>query len=146
MDGPNQVTLETINSLGHQIKELREIKDEHKKVLEEVNSRLRELETKFIFCLQENGMEKYVVPGYGTAYISKRLSYKVPKEQDAREAFFEHLKQKGVYESLITVHSQTLNSWAKKETEIMMEQGCDSFEIPGLGEPTYSETLGVRKS
>jgi len=140
-------TLQDINELGLQIKAERDFKDEHKKILEESNARLRELEAKFIFILQENGLERYSIPGYGTAYLSERLSYKVPKEPEARESFFRLLKERGVFEDMITVYSQTLNSWARKEKEVMGEE-CEiqDFEIPGLGKPTVSTILGVRKS
>jgi len=146
MDGPGGVTLEAINELGLKIRSMRDAKDQLKKHLEELNGNLREAECQFLAYLQENQMDKYSIPGYGTAYITKRLSYKVPKTEGERLAFFTHLKSKGIFDDMITVHSQTLNSWAKKELEIAKESGCSEFEIPGLGDPTYSETLGVRKS
>ena len=147
MDGRTEVIgVEWFNKVGLQIKAQRERVDEIKSMLSEEQSTLRDLEHQFLTALGENGMRKYCIPDYGTAYITKRLSYKVPKTLEEREAFFGHLKEKGLFEDMITVHSQTLNSWAKRELEVAAEMGADDFQIPGLGDPTYSESLGVKKS
>ena len=99
-----EVTLDKINGLGLEIKRIREAKDDLKKKLEYLNGQLRELETEFIAYLEANGMDKYSVPGYGTAYLQERLSYKVPKEPEQRQKFFDFLKSRGVYEDMVTVH------------------------------------------
>lgn len=146
MDETNEVSVGTLNELGMALKEAREHRDAVKGELEELTGKVREIEASFLTYLEQNNMRKYFVPGYGTVYTIQRLSYKVPKTPQERCEFFNHLKDKGIYEDLITVHSQTLNSWAKKEIEVAKEMGATDFKIPGLGEPNYSETLGVKKS
>ena len=139
------VTLEELNRIGEQIKHHRAAKAMIKEEMDAVNGKLRELETTFIAYLQQNGMEKYVIPGFGTAYIKTMFSYKIPKTPEQKTAFFGYLKERGIFDSMATVHSRTLNSWAKEEMAKAIEAGSSDFQIPGLEIPTTSETLGVRK-
>jgi hypothetical protein len=46
---------------------------------------------------------------------------------------------------MISVNSQTLNSFAKKELEAAKETGDIDFKIPGLGEPTLTEMIALRR-
>lgn len=140
------VTIQSLNGLGHEIKILRERKELLKKELGELESNIKELELQFIQYLSDNGLERYYIPDFGTAYVSRRFTYKVPKEPGDREEFFGYLKAKGIFDEMITVHSQTLNSWAKKELDVAIDEGASDFKIPGLGDPVLFETLGVRKS
>lgn len=90
-----------------------------------------EIENKLINKLEGAGKEKYQSPA-GTFWYRYESSFKVPKETEDREKFFAHLKEKDVFDSMITVNSKTLNSWAKKEEEIAEEAGELDFNIPGI--------------
>ena len=82
---------------------------------------------------------------FGSFSKQARTSYKVPKTDEERRAFFEYLKEKGTYENMRTVNSMTLNAWAKQEFEAAALDGDMDFRIPGLDEPTISEYISMRK-
>jgi hypothetical protein len=84
--------------------------------------------------LESHGKSKYVSE-HGTVSYKYVSTYKVPKDDDSRAAFFAHLREKGIYDSMITVNSRTLNSWAKAE-EAAHPEDID-FQIPGIdkGDP-----------
>lgn len=69
----------------------------------------------------------------GTASWRKEDSVLVPNDEESRELFFSHLRDKGLYKSMISVNSQRLNAYFRKEREA---NGPD-YLVPGLklGEP-----------
>lgn len=139
---------DTIGFLNDLCEEYKRRSDWAKKLegdFEEAKKRKEESKRKILAVLNSHSLEKYHHPELGTAYIKKRFTYKVPKDDASRHAFFSFLKEKGLFESMITVHSATLNSFAKTEMEIAADSGATDFKIPGLGDPNYYETLGVRK-
>ena len=102
------------------------------------------LEAKIMGYLEE--MEKDSHKGrLGTVYRVKRFSVQTPKTPEDKEAFWAWvLKSKGVdvYRSLRSVNSRTLQAFYKEELEAA---GDIDFKMPGVQEPTYSETIGTRK-
>lgn len=107
----------------------------------------RDLESKIMSKLKEVGNTSYVSK-FGRASIKTSLSYKTPKDIDAKQKLFDYLKSKGddVYMSLLSVNSQTLNAWAKTEHQYAVDNKIFPFEIPGLEEPISYETISFRKS
>jgi len=105
---------------------------------------LKKIQSSIMSYLEALGKDSYKSKA-GNVYLSKRLSVKVPKEPQAREEFFSYLKEKGIFEDLITVNSQTLNAFYKEEFEAAITNGATDFKLPGIGEPTYFETLNMRK-
>lgn len=82
---------------------------------------------------------------WGTLVRSGRYSWKTPKTPESREAFFGYLKERGVFDGLISVNSNTLASFAKQEMEAAVERQDIDFAIPGLDDPTYTERVALRK-
>lgn len=112
----------------------------------EIQTIRRELENKIMSKLKEVGNTTYVSK-FGRASIKTSLSYKTPKDSEAKKKLFEYIKGKGddVYNSLLSVNSQTLNAWAKAENQHAADNGIFPFEIPGLDEPISYETISFRK-
>jgi hypothetical protein len=100
-----------------------------------------DLERTLLNTLEALEKKDYSSPS-GKIYVSHKSSVKVPQGLE-REAFFEYLKDRGIFENMITVNSATLNSWYKEETS-NLETGV--LLIPGLGIPTIIPTLNFRKA
>lgn len=66
----------------------------------------------------------------------------VPKDPQKKKQFFWYLKEKGVFDDLITVNSQTLRAFYKEEQE--MNKDNPDFNIPGL-EPYERVKLHMRR-
>jgi hypothetical protein len=115
--------------------------DAERKILNEEYSKL---EHEVIAYLQAFNKERYSAH-FGTVSVVNRFSYKVPKTPEAREKFFNYLKEKGDYDALISVNSQTLNAYCKTELEAAVERGDSDFTVPGLDEPTLFQRAQIRK-
>lgn len=74
-----------------------------------------------------------------------RTAVTTPKEPEAREAFFNYLKEKGAFDALITVNYQTLNAFYNAEEERALSEGNVNFSIPGIGAPTVSQFLKLTR-
>lgn len=83
----------------------------------------------------------------GTFSFSLTDSYKTPKTLEQKELFFNYLKEKGIFDEMVTINSRTLNSYAATECEVQYDQGNFDFTIPGLekGEPAYKVSLKKNK-
>lgn len=138
------ITLQEIETLCRSIVEQRAVIAEISKNKKEEDQKLDKLEAHFIETLHKIGKKSYRSE-HGTLGISYRTSFKVPQTEEDRQAFFNYLKEQGVYDRYVTVKSTDLNTFAKAEMEKELANGNDDFKIPGLQEPTIDETLSVRK-
>lgn len=114
-------------------------------------TRLKEVETKIQAHMEQSELEKFNVKGYGTFSLQSNFSVKVPGSEEHRAAFFAYLKELGIFDSMITVNSNTLNAWYKQELQTLAakaEAGEDvdpDFKIPGIEDPKDYNTLKFRK-
>jgi len=92
---------------------------------------LEEVQLKLGMDLEALGMRE-VKTSVGNFSFKDVQSYKVPKDDESRELFFKYLREKGVFNNLITVNSMTLNSFANQEEELALEEGNFDFQIPGI--------------
>lgn len=138
-------TIEEFENLCERAFELRREADKLQEAHDETKRALTELQQSIVRLLLEHGKESYRART-GTVSVSKRLAVRCPQGAD-KEKFFEYLKTKGIFEDIATVHSATLNAYYKGEMEAARSQGQDiaNFQIPGVGAPTYFETLNMRK-
>lgn len=133
-----------LEAVCSQIKDARQVEADIKNVLKEHQEKLSSLESKALEMLNELDKDSYR-SNSGTIYRSSRVTWLVPKMPEERLAFFGYLREQGVFEQMITVHSQTLNSYCKVEAEKAKERG-EVLEIPGLGTPSIQENIGFRKT
>jgi hypothetical protein len=119
--------------------------DELKDKLSEKEIKRREVEAQLLSALDELGKSRWDIAGIGTISTVDKWSYKTPKTPEQKHLFFEYLKLKNVFEEIVSVNSQTLNAFAKREMEIARDEGKTDFSIPGLEEPTLYKTVSLRK-
>lgn len=117
--------------------------EKHETAKSEANKVFENTKSRILSIFQEFGKTSYST-GRGNVVRVKRFNVTMPKEPKAKTALFNYLKEKDVFESLVTVHASTLNSFFKAEMESAIENGATKFEMPGVGEPKYSETLALR--
>jgi hypothetical protein len=82
---------------------------------------------------------------FGQIIKKKNWSVATPKTPEDRAAFFDYLKQKGIFDEMVTVHSKTLNSFVSQELEAAKESGDIDFKVPGIGEPKIFESIAMKK-
>lgn len=117
----------------------RKVKEMQKEVDAETET-LTALKTKVMAYLEEFEKDKYS-SNEGTITVQNKFSVQVPKDEEKKQTFFNWLKEKGIFDGTITVHSATLNSLYNSMLE---ESGNPDFEIPGVGRGTHYKILSIR--
>ena len=139
------VSVEQFDGICKATFEQRLVCEEIEAKLSEENKKLEELKNKLVKLLEATNRDSWKSP-YGTVSRVERTSITMPKDPESKEKFFAYLKNKGIFENLITIHSQTLNSWYKQEKEVAESEGNFHFKVEGLPEPKTTYTLSMRKS
>jgi hypothetical protein len=119
----------------------REEVEEFKKQYQEKNTELDKLEARMCETLEALGLTSF---DFGQGEVQKRIrtSVRVPHGPE-RDEFFNYLREKNAFDALITVNSQTLNSWYKREVDIAAQSG-QVFNPPGLGLPSGNISLAIK--
>lgn len=139
------ITIEELEAMSKSIAEKRAEIDGISAERKRREQELDELESRMMALLEEAGKHDYHAE-CGTIYISSRESVRVPKDLEAKQQLFNYLREKGIFEELVSVNSQTLNAFYKAEKKLAEERGEWSFTLPGVGEPTTEQILAFRKA
>jgi len=126
----------TIQDFDYQIEEL-------DAQIKPIKAQRDNLSNWLIACFKEHNRSSYR-SAYGLLVVSKRYSVTVPKGA-ARDKFRAYLEEKGSFDTLWSVNSQTLSSWHKKEMEAAAVAGDINFTVPGISDPIYRNILSLRK-
>lgn len=139
------VTVKELEALGAAIFEQRTKIEEMEAKVSVENKILATMQTKFTAYLKEFGKTSYSIAEVGTFTAREKLSVTLP-QGEAREQFYTWLKERGVFEQMVSVNYNTLNSLYKEEFELAKNEGrADKFEVPGIGAPTYSTSLAFKR-
>ncbi len=138
------ITIAELQNLCRELFELDKKIDAMKALVSVENEKFAMLENKILKCLNEHKMNNFDSE-LGKVIKTVRTSVKVPKEPDARSAFFQYLKERGEFDDLITVNSQTLNAYYKEQAELAKSEKR-FLRIPGLEMPTSNESISMRRT
>lgn len=124
----------TVKELQEQIELSFKLRKEYERAKKESDKAYAEFQNasmKAANMLANLELDKFHTPS-GTFSYTYQESYRVPKSPEAREKFFNFLREKGVYDEMVSVNSQTLNSFAKTEEKNALDEGIFDFQIPGI--------------
>lgn len=122
----------------------REEHEHAKRVAAELWEQCEKLKSEIIRILEAAELERFDADSV-TVFRKDKQTVSMPKEPAQRRAFFEHLREKGIFEDMVTINHQTLNAWFKREQEEAEDRGDVDYRVPGIDEvKTYSD-LSVRK-
>ena len=139
------VTVEQFDKAIEELYELKKVCDEKKALSEAANKEYAKKEAEITKLLEVSNRDSYSAK-HGTVRLSMRASYKTPKLREDKEKLFDWIKNNYDEDTMwayITINSQTLNSFCKKEIELAAERG-EEFKPDGLEEPTKSVSLSYR--
>lgn len=139
-----QVNLQEMNELGAKIAHLREEESKAAAFKKGITVELEKAEERATQILAENGLKNYRSPS-GLMSLAFLTSAKTPKTPEDKSALFEYLKSIGRYDDMVSVNSQTLNSFYKERLELAKEQGLSDVEIPGVTEVTVLARLSFTR-
>jgi len=135
----------TVKDLERAIEIAFELKKQHaeeKAVASATYAALESQKQTVIGMLETLGKTSYKSDN-GTFSYKEEYSYRVPKDLASRDLFFKHLRDKGIFEEMITVNSRTLNSWAKLEEIAAEKEGNIDYQVPGIekSEPSMKASM-----
>lgn len=139
------VTVKELEQLIVAAFKLRDEYDVIEKTLKDKNRELENINAKILSHFESGDIEKFHAKGFGTAFSHVRFTVSVPKGE-GRSDFFNYLKERGIFEDMITVHSATLNSFYQAEQEIALERGDVDWKCPGIADPLHIKTVRFRKA
>lgn len=128
---PNETTVAELRHFIGRLVEAREERDYHRKLSAQCDAEVDELELKLMNMLEASNLPRFDTDEV-TILRSSRTTAKVPKLPADRDAFFGYLRERGLFEDMATIHSNTLNSWLKEEAKIAEQAGVIELVVPGL--------------
>lgn len=136
------------NSLTSKLEELLMERDEKAELearIDEIQKRINTLENLIIEGMEDANIDKLSAHGK-TFSVLYNYSAKTPKTPEDKQAFFGWLKEQGLFDSMITVNSQTLNSLYNRLRNDAIKKGDNFFTIDGITEIDSYKKLSVRQS
>jgi len=137
----DNISLKELEDLCGNYADLRELKDEKKAELKEIENNLLRAQEEILSVFEKFGKQKYDSSS-GLISTSERLSVRMPQGQD-KEDFFNYLKEQNLFEDMATIHSRTLTSFYKAEMEASTNPV--DFKMPGITEVTLTPTISFRR-
>lgn len=119
--------------------------DAAKEIASQEHERMEQMQQKIIATLEELNLTSYKSQ-VGTFGYRYEESFLIPKDLENRQKFFDFLKQKGVYDTMISVNSKTLNAFAKAEMAAEEAAGQLDYQIPGLQKSAPVARATMRKA
>lgn len=118
----------------------RDIKEKEEE-LETEKKELTKMKNRVLEYMSQLKKKKYAANA-ATFSVQDKLSVKVPKDPESKGKFFSWLKKEGLFDSMVTVNSQTLNSLYNEEFK---RSRNPDFEIPGVGKASHYQQLSMRR-
>lgn len=112
--------------------------------IKEVNAELEGLKEKLLMFLTDLDKTSYD-SSIGKISVKNIFTVALPKTPEQKGQFFGYLKERGIFEDLVSVHSKTLNAFYKQEQEAALQEGKIDFKIPGLDEPYFKQSLSFKR-
>lgn len=113
--------------------------------LANVEARLKTVQGEIMRTLEAMEIDSLKMNGF-TFYVEEKESVKTPKTLEEKALFFEYLRQLGLFDEMVGVNSQTLNSFYRAKSEEALGQGVLEFRMPGIEPPTSYKQLKMRKA
>jgi hypothetical protein len=109
-----------------------------------VKDRLLAAQSAMILMLESSQIDS--IKKNGWAFHTRTMeSVALPKTREEKELFYAFLKEKGIFEDCISVHSKKLSSLYRSLSEEALNEGILDFRIPGLPPPGSYKTLVMSK-
>lgn len=143
MDTPT-VTVADLDKLAESIKAQRDKIEQMEAALTVENKALQQMMDSASAYLKELDRENYKAPG-GTIYQVKKWQFSLPKTDEGKTAFFQWMKERGIYDQYVSVNHNSFSSLCEQERAAAEKQG-EFFNVPGVEQPKLYETTRFRKS
>ena len=131
-----QEKIKVIKTLRAESAMLKAQRDEVEEQQEKIEEEIKEM-------LTEDGQTNFTCEE-GTVYLSFISQVSMPKTSESKEQFYNFLKEKGLYDDMVSVNSQKLNGFYRKEKEAAETAGALFFSMPGIESANTVTRIGFR--
>ena len=148
-EAAEEISFKDMDDAVRRVKEIRTAKDELKGQADKINAELTHAEEVLLDLMTRAGKQSYKLEGVAAISIVNKLSVTTPKTVNEKRAFFQWVENKygkDAADGMMSVNSQTLNSFYNTEMEKELAIGNADFNIPGVPAPVSRTTLSVRKA
>lgn len=137
----------TVDDLRAQVARIAELRDFSKEIgnTKKLNDEILDEEERKMLAMLEEANLKSFRSELGLVSASHRKSVATPKTPEDRDAFRKYLESVGMFETMWSVNSQTLNSYYKTEFEKAVEKGEEDFSLPGISGETITPILMFKR-
>lgn len=134
------ISVQRLNQMVEQLAQLRAEEETLDLERKKLQMKLDALEGQLMEILEEQGMSSFTAPS-GLINLVHKSSVTTPKTLEQKRSLFKYLSDRGVFEELVSVNSQTLNSFYRAEEAMALERGEFDFSLPGVGQPSVRNQL-----
>lgn len=144
-EAPVELSMTEMDAMVKRVQEAEIDRDKHKKILEGFQAAYDSARESVLKALVAANKKNYSVAGVGLVSVTNTLSFQTPKTMTDKKAIFDYIANKYGADTLLgllSINSQTLGSFCRKEVELAADPG---FKVPGIGAPTNEQRLSFRK-
>ena len=140
----NETSIKGLKALHEKLILIRESKEALETELAELEVDKKVIEANILTIMKEENLPSFKSE-HGTLSIKNNKSVAQPETLEDKLAFFDYLKEQGIFHEMVSVNSRTLSSWAGKEIEAKEQKGVFGWVPPGLKAVNEYQSLSVRK-
>lgn len=141
-----EVTIKAVDSLIADSVFLTELVEDLSLMSTFLNKLIMRLEQKGGSYLKALGRESYESPS-GVIQLSGKWAVRMPKDDEAKLALFDHLKSRGIFERYATVNSRSLQALYVADWKAACKKDPEAwvlFEMPGVPTPVFDEFTKIK--
>lgn len=132
-----QVSAKELDDLLAELSAKEKEKDEHAEKGTVINKEYSRLLFRAQVFIKELGRTDYVGPA-GKVEIKESWRVNLPKTDQDKVVFFDYLRERGIFDKLATVNSNSLNALYRAEWEEAKGRGEGmTFAMPGIPAPEF---------
>jgi pyruvate formate-lyase activating enzyme-like uncharacterized protein len=142
-----QKTLGQMDELVKDYVQYRRAYEDIKKLSSDAYKTFKDKELLVVKALDDSGKNQYKLEKYGTFSLVSKETVKTPKTIESKVELFDYISDKYGTDALtgyLSIHSATLNSFYKEELKNAEDKAL--FSLPGLEDPTVTQTVSFRKA
>lgn len=142
----NKVTVEDLDKLLVELLTKEDECDAQKEVMTKLNKEYSALEYKIAAYLKDLGREEYI-HAVGKFQIKTKWRVNLPQSDMDKKQFFDHLRERGIFDKFATVNSNSLNALYRQDWEAAKERGEEmTFAMPGIPAPVFETAPEFKRS
>lgn len=135
MDSKPGVTVAELDDLIKKLADCSNRCDQKAEEMKALNKEYAGLEGRIAAHMEELNREKYDSP-YGKFAIKQQWRVNMPQTDQDKQALFEHLRERGIFDKYATVNSNSLNALYMADWRAAQDQGEGmTFAMPGVPAP-----------